>query len=69
MQLARKVKELNPNVKVILMTAFEIRDEEFSKVFPSISVDGFVQKPIGIKNLTDKILSLIGESKERTRED
>jgi two-component system cell cycle sensor histidine kinase/response regulator CckA len=69
MQLARKVKQINPNVKVVLMTAFEIRDEEFSKVFPSTSVDGFVQKPIGIKDLTDKILSLIGESKKRKSED
>jgi DNA-binding NtrC family response regulator len=69
MQLARKVKQINPNVKVVLMTAFEIRDDEFSKVFPSTSVDGFVQKPIGIKDLTDKILSLIGESKRRTSKD
>jgi two-component system response regulator ChvI len=69
MQLARKVKEINPNVKVVLMTAFEIRDEEFSKVFPSTSVDGFVQKPIGIRELTDKILSLIGESKKSKSED
>jgi DNA-binding NtrC family response regulator len=69
MQLARKVKEINPNVKVVLMTAFEIRDDEFSKVFPSTSVDGFVQKPIGIKDLTDKILSLIRDSKKRTSED
>ena len=64
-QLARKVKEINPAVKTVLMTAFEIRDSEFSKVFPSTQVDGFVQKPIGIKELTDKILSIIGESKRR----
>ena len=64
-QLARKVKEINPGVKVILMTSFEIRDNEFSKVFPSIQVDGFVQKPIGIKDLTNKILDIIGESKRR----
>ncbi|MFL6418143.1 MAG: response regulator [Nitrososphaeraceae archaeon] len=64
-QLSKKVKAINPNVKVVLMTAFEIRDNEFSKVFPSTQVDGFVQKPIGIKELTDKILSLIDESKER----
>jgi DNA-binding NtrC family response regulator len=68
-QLARKVKEINPNVKVVLMTAFEIRDNEFSKVFPSTHVDGFVQKPIGIRDLTDKILSLIGESKRRKNEE
>ena len=67
-QLARKVKEVNPSVKVVLMTAFEIRDSEFSKVFPSTHVDGFIQKPIGIKELTDKILSLVGETKQRTDE-
>ena len=62
-QLARKVKEINPKVKVVLMTSFEIRDNEFSKVFPSTQVDGFVQKPIRIKDLTNKILDIIGESK------
>jgi hypothetical protein len=43
------------------MTAFEIKDNEFSKVFPSTQVDGFVQKPISIADLTNKILDLIGE--------
>src|SRR3712207_6247140 len=64
-QLARKVKEANPDVKVLLLTGFEIRDNEFSKVFPSMHVDGFVQKPVGIRELTDKILRLIGETKGR----
>ena len=50
------------------MTAFEIRDNEFSKVFPSTPVDGFVQKPVGIKNLTNKILDTIGETKRRLNE-
>ena len=66
-QLSKKIKEINPDVKVVLMTAFEIRDNEFSKVFPSSQVDGFVQKPIGIKDLTDKILSLIGDTKNRQK--
>ncbi len=66
-QLSKKIKEVNPNVKVVLMTAFEIRDNEFSKVFPSTQVDGFVQKPIGIKDLTDKILRLIGDTKNRKK--
>ena len=68
MQLARKVKEINSGVKVVLMTSFEIRDSEFSKVFPSTHVDGFVQKPIGIRDLTNKILSIIGETKRRPGE-
>ena len=32
-QLARKVKDIDSGVKVVLMTSFEIRDNEFSKVF------------------------------------
>jgi two-component system cell cycle sensor histidine kinase/response regulator CckA len=67
-RLARKVKEINPNVKVVLMTSFEINDNEFSKVFPSTQVDGFVQKPFGIENLTNKILDTIGETKRRLNE-
>jgi YesN/AraC family two-component response regulator len=68
-QLAKKVKEASPSVKVILMTSFEIRDSEFSKVFPSTHVDGFVQKPVTIKVLTNKILSLIDKTKRRSDED
>ncbi|MDQ3872489.1 MAG: response regulator [Thermoproteota archaeon] len=67
-QLSKKVKEINPNVKVVLMTAFEIKGNEFSKVFPSTQVDGFVQKPIGIKELTNKILSIIGSTKRGRHE-
>ena len=64
-QLARKVKDINSGVKVVLMTSFEIRDNEFYKVFPSTHVDGFVQKPIDIRDLTNKILTIIGETKRR----
>ena len=68
-QLARKIKETNPDVKVVLMTAFEIRDNEFSKLFPSTQVDGFIQKPVRIRELTDKILSVIGQSKGRSNKE
>lgn len=64
-QLAKKVKEINPAVKTVLMTAFEIKDSEFSMMFPYSQIDGFVQKPVGIQDLTDKILSLVGGSKRR----
>ena len=67
-QLARKVKQINPEIKVVLMTAFEIKDNEFSKVFPSTQVDGFVQKPISIADLTNKILDLIEERSRRPGE-
>jgi CheY-like chemotaxis protein len=66
-QLARNVKEANPHVRVLILSGSEMIENEFSKVSPSASVvDGFVQKPIGIRELTDKILSLIGEAKGQT---
>ena len=63
-QLARKVKEINPDVKVVLMTSFEINDIESSLVFPSTHIDGFVQKPFHIRDLTDKIMDTMGESQD-----
>jgi hypothetical protein len=43
------------------MTAYELKDNKFSKeVSPSIPVDGFIQKPISIADLTNKILDIIG---------
>ncbi|MDP9015300.1 MAG: response regulator [Thermoproteota archaeon] len=65
-QLARNVKEHNLNVKVLLLTGSEKIDNEASDVYPSNSVDGFVQKPIVIRKLTDKILSLIDETKGKS---
>jgi YesN/AraC family two-component response regulator len=54
-QLARKVKELNPNIKVILVSAFEINTEEFEKVLPSTRIDGFLEKPASLKKLTELV--------------
>jgi DNA-binding NtrC family response regulator len=66
-ELAKKVKEVNPNVKVLILTGFALRDIEYSKDSPSTSiVDGFVQKPIPIEKLTDKILNLLDETKGKS---
>jgi hypothetical protein len=51
------------------MTSFEIRDNEFSKVFPSTHVDGFVQKPIRIIDLANKIWDIIGEIERKVNND
>ena len=58
-QLARKVKEINPSIKVVLMTAYDVKDNKFSKVSPPIQVDGFIQKPTSIADLTNKILDIL----------
>src|SRR5919204_2728535 len=54
-EFVRKVKERNPKVKVILMTAFEIDDKEFHNVLSDIKIDAFLQKPFSIGQLNDLI--------------
>jgi len=51
-EFVRKVREIEPNVKILLMSAFEISDLEFSRALPSdTKIDGFVQKPVSPKEL------------------
>jgi CheY-like chemotaxis protein/predicted transcriptional regulator len=64
-QLARKVKEINFNVKIVLITAFELEDTEFSEAFPSNKIDAFLQKPVDTGELTNKVLSLLKRPKSR----
>ena len=42
-ELVTKIKAVQPEIKVILMSAFDIRQEE---VLPSMTVDGLISKPI-----------------------
>jgi CheY-like chemotaxis protein len=53
-----RVKELRPDIKVILMTAFEINDIKHSKLLPAgIRIDEYIQKPIStqvLASLTEK---------------
>ena len=57
-QLARKVKELNPKVKVVLTSAFEISMKEFRSVLPNAKVDGFLPKPVSMAKLHELITEL-----------
>jgi DNA-binding response OmpR family regulator len=57
-QLARRIKELHREIKVILMSAFEINKSEFDKVLPSTKVDGFLTKPFSISQLVEVVKTL-----------
>jgi DNA-binding NtrC family response regulator len=50
-EFVRRVKKMNPTIKVLLMTAFEINETEFTTMLPKPKVDGFIQKPISIRKL------------------
>ena len=50
-EFVRQVKKINPQVKIILMSAFEIKTEEFLNVLPDVKIDAFIQKPFSMKML------------------
>jgi DNA-binding NtrC family response regulator len=50
-EFVRKVRAVHPTIKILLMSAFEINDSEFSMVLQSTAVDGFIQKPLSVREL------------------
>ena len=54
-ELITKAKEIDKQINVVLMSAFEINDKEFHNVLPDIKIDAFLQKPFQIEQLNDII--------------
>lgn len=62
-QLFREFETINPEVKKVLMSSFEVHANEFDKVMPSTRVDDFVLKPVSIADLKRTILKHIANVK------
>ena len=50
-QLLKTVKDLNPNVKTILTSAFDVNDQLFQEYSEREIINGFVKKPIRLETL------------------
>ena len=51
MELIKKIKEMNPYIRTILMTAFAINDDLFYEYAKKKLINGFLQKPIHLGDL------------------
>ena len=65
-QLVRKVKDLRPEMKVIMMTMFEVNKPEFEAVFPSTPIDAVIRKPFTPSQLVEKIRGFLGAMAQGT---
>lgn len=54
-ELIRRLKEVRPEMNVILMTAFRINQSEAQIVLPSTKVDAFLNKPFKLAELIQAI--------------
>lgn len=50
-ELIKRTKKLNPCIRTILMTAFDITDVLFQEHAGNESINGFLQKPVHLRNL------------------
>jgi DNA-binding NtrC family response regulator len=55
LQLLKTVKDLNPLIRTILMTAFQIDDSLFQEYTTKGIINGFLQKPIDLKQLLAEV--------------
>ena len=58
-EFVRNAKEIDKQVKVVFMSAFEINDKEFHNMLPDIKVDAFLQKPFSIQQLNNIVEKLM----------
>jgi DNA-binding NtrC family response regulator len=56
-ELIKKIKDSNPFVRTILMTAFEINDELFKDYTEKEIINAFLQKPILLDTLIKEVSS------------
>ena len=50
-ELIKKVKEANPFVRTLLMTAFEVNDPIFEEYRKADIINDFIQKPVRLEDL------------------
>lgn len=53
--LIKKVKEINPDIRTLLITAFDVEDRVFHRYKKENLMDGILQKPVTMKNLVTEV--------------
>jgi DNA-binding NtrC family response regulator len=56
-ELAVNVKAIEPNAKVVLMSAFEVSDLEFS--MPQVKISDYLRKPVDVKTLVHRVKAVM----------
>lgn len=53
----REIRRKDENIKICFLTAYEVHFDEFKKLFPNLTHQCFIRKPITIKYLVSHIES------------
>jgi response regulator RpfG family c-di-GMP phosphodiesterase len=58
-EFVKKVNEIKSEIKIFLMTAFEINDVEFKKLLPKVKIECLFKKPISLAHLISTVSKYI----------
>jgi CheY-like chemotaxis protein len=58
-QFVSEARKINPKVKILLMTTFEIDDKEFARVLPKPKIDGLIRKPASSKLILNTVSTVV----------
>jgi DNA-binding NtrC family response regulator len=65
-QLVKRIMQLRPEMKVIMMTAFEISKVEFQSINPSMQINSVIRKPFTQTRLVDIINKVLSSTIPKT---
>ena len=63
-ELYSNLQQIDHNVKICFITAFELYFDEFRNMFPKLKVECFVHKPVSIDTLAKVIKGELTESSQ-----
>jgi len=64
-EFMRETKVKNPELKVLLITTFEIKPLEFSRVLPSVKIEGLIEKPSLLNKIIPSVNKILGFPADR----
>lgn len=67
--LVHEIKKVNPSVRTLLMTAFEVNDNIFKEHIKKGVINGFLQKPIKLGELRTEVIKQINFIKKHKTPD
>src|SRR5574337_1607052 len=64
-EFMRETKVKNPDLKVLLITTFEIKQPEFNRVLPTVKIEGLIEKPSLLNKIIPSVNMILGFPSDR----
>jgi two-component system, OmpR family, response regulator ChvI len=60
-EVYRRLKEIDSSIKIGFLTGIEMREEEFTRLFPQMRIECFLRKPMRVSELADHMGRMMDE--------